>query len=247
MFHTLNRHYPLILVAPVLALLVGIAVLGRPGGLDFRQHPAGPERKQVFVEYFLPLVQEANAAIQAQRERLARLREAQSLDWWQRRWVLDLAAQYGLDTFDPENPDHWRTLQRRVDIVPPSLTLAQAAKESGWGTSRFAVEGFNFFGQWCYEPGCGLVPARRAKDADYEVATFPSPLHSVEYYLHNLNTHDAYHELRVIRERLRASGQPVSGPELADGLNRYSERGADYVSEVKAMIRHNELGRFDES
>jgi Bax protein len=246
MSRILNRHYPLILLLPVVALLLAIALPGRPG-VDFRQHAAGPERKARFVAYFLPLVQEANAAILAQRTQLLQLQQGTGLDWWQRRWVLVLADQYGLAEFDPASPEQWRVLQRRVDMVPASLALAQAAKESGWGTSRFAVEGFNFFGQWCFEPGCGLVPARRGEAAVHEVAAFASPRQSLERYLRNLNTHDAYRELRLVRERLRVSGQSLSGPALADGLNRYSERGVVYVDELKAMIRHNELGRFDAS
>lgn len=242
----LERFYPLLLVLPVL-LLLGVLLQVRPGVTDFRQHPAGPERKQVFLDYFLPLVQEANARILTQREYLLRLRAEKSLDWWQRDWLRELADEYGLESFDPGNPEHWKTLRRRVDIVPASLTLAQAAKESGWGTSRFAVEGRNFFGHWCYEQGCGLVPGSRAEGAVHEVAVFPSPQSSVERYLHNLNTHDAYRDLRLIRERLRASSRPLTGPALADGLQRYSERGGIYVEEVKSMIRHNDLDRYDES
>ena len=242
-----NRYYPLLLLLPVLLLLGALLERAHPGIADFRRHPAGTERKQVFVDFFLPLVQEANAEILLQRQTLLQLRGEQHLSWWQRRWLEDLARQYGMETFDADDAGHWDRLQRRVDIVPASLTLAQAAKESGWGTSRFAVEGYNFFGHWCYEPGCGLVPGDRHQNAVHEVAVFPSPRWALKRYIHNLNTHDAYLDLRLIRAQLRDQEQPVTGPALAEGLQRYSERGEAYVKEVKDMIRHNEFVRFDGS
>ncbi len=134
---------------------------------------------------------------------------------------------------------------RRVNVIPPSLALAQAANESGWGTSRFAREANNYFGQWCYETGCGLVPARRDKNKTHEVAAFESPKESVGRYINNLNSNRAYQSLRDIRSRLIANNEPVTGYALAAGLNRYSERGADYVSELRAMIDYNKLSQFD--
>ena len=119
------------------------------------------------------------------------------------------------------------------------LALVQAATESGWGRSRFALEGNNLFGHWCYEPGCGLVPARRNQGAAHEVAAFDSISESVSRYLHNLNTHAAYAPLRAIRARLRQQDEPPTAMALADGLVLYSERRDEYVDEIKSVIRVN--------
>ena len=142
-------------------------------------------------------------------------------------------------------PAEWETLLRRVDVVPPSLALAQAANESAWGTSRFARDGNNYFGQWCFEQGCGLVPKRRDEGRAHEVATFSSPVESVERYMANLNTHDAYRPLRERREQLRESEAPITGIQLAAGLEKYSERGEEYIAELRSMIRFNNLGAYD--
>jgi Bax protein len=213
---------------------------------DFSAYPAGPERKQAFLDYFLPLVEQANRAVSQRRERLLRLAgKRDSLGWWERYWVKDLAREYGIEDFEFDNAAHWQRLQRRVDVVPASLSLAQAAKESGWGTSRFARTGNNFFGLWCYETGCGLVPKRRRHGHGHEVAVFDSPRQSVEKYLHNLNTNDAYRQFRRIRAGLRESGETIRGQSLVDGLRRYSQRGDAYVEELKTMISFNRLERFD--
>jgi len=116
-----------------------------------------------------------------------------------------------------------------VDTIPPSLALAQAANESAWGTSRFARQAHNYYGQWCFEKGCGIVPDRRDANKSHEVAAFDSPRESVARYLHNLNSNSA----------------PVTGIALAAGLGKYSERGADYISELRSMIEFNKLSKYD--
>ena len=135
----------------------------------------------------------------------------------------------------------------RVDEVPVSLVLAQAANESGWGTSRFAAEGNALFGQWSFG-GSGMLPSeQRASLGDYRVAAFESPLLSVIAYMRNLNTHNAYARLRELRAAARAAGEEPSGYELAAGLDRYSERGQDYVDELRSMIDFNGLRPTDET
>jgi len=129
----------------------------------------------------------------------------------------------------------------RIDIVPTPLVLVQAANESGWGTSRFARIGLNFFGIWCYRPGCGMVPNDRNHSAKHEVAAFNSVDKAVKRYLNNINTNNAYILLRTIRKQLRAQNQPLQPKILATGLLAYSERGTDYVLEIIAMIRHNRV------
>jgi Bax protein len=126
-----------------------------------------------------------------------------------------------------------------VDAVPDHLVLAQAANESAWGTSRFAREGNNLFGQWCFRQGCGLVPASRPDGATYEVARFESVSQSIGSYMHNLNTGRTYQELREIRALARENGHDPDANAMAAGLMSYSERGEDYISELRSMIRHN--------
>lgn len=133
----------------------------------------------------------------------------------------------------------------RIDVIPEELVLVQAANESAWGTSRFARIGLNFFGIWCYQKGCGMVPNGRDTGAKHEVAAFNSVDHAVQRYLHNINTNHAYGVFRTIRGQLRAQEQPLAPQVLATGLLRYSIRGTDYVLEITQMIRHNQV-YFDE-
>ena len=119
------------------------------------------------------------------------------------RFLSTLSEKYELDTDDLLDPDFLALLLRRVDKIPASLALAQAANESAWGASRFAQDGKNFFGQWCYKDGCGIVPRRRVEGATYEVRSFESVMDSVESYIHNLNTFPNYQMLRRIRQQLR--------------------------------------------
>ena len=128
----------------------------------------------------------------------------------------------------------------RVDNIPTSLVLVQAANESAWGTSRFARIGLNFFGIWCYKAGCGMVPGGRDTGAKHEVAAFQSIDAAVSGYFNNINKHNAYHVFRTIRAELRAQDQPLDAEILATGLLPYSERGAQYVLDLTDMLRHNQ-------
>jgi len=157
-----------------------------------------------------------------------------------------LAGVYRLVDADLSSAELIKELLIRVDTVPPSLALAQAAVESGWGTSRFAVQANNLFGQWCYEKGCGLVPSQRNSGANHEVAKFKNVSDAVYSYTRNINTHRAYKDLRMSRAALRADDETVTGHILAEGLLRYSERGEDYVHELQAVIRINKLAPYDE-
>lgn len=135
----------------------------------------------------------------------------------------------------------------RLDVIPPGLVLGQAAYESGYGTSRFAVEGNALFGQWTYGGG-GLVPEQQRKQlGDHRIASFDWPFDSVRGYFLNLNSHPAYEEFRRLRADLKARGEPVTSLALADGLIRYSERGQEYVDTLKGMIRTNRLDIADDA
>ncbi len=213
---------------------------------DFSELAAGSARKTVFFDYFLPIIKQHNSDVMLSRSAL--------LDWYQNqsslsnnenRQIMNLAAYYRVNDFGIDNNDDWTTLLRRVNVIPASLALAQAANESAWGTSRFAREANNYYGQWCFQAGCGLVPARRDKNKSHEVAAFRSPEESVERYIHNLNSHRAYTTLREIRHQLSTANKPVTGLELAAGLGHYSERGEEYISELQAMIRYNKLTQYD--
>ena len=208
-------------------------------------------RKAEFFAFLDPFVAQANAEIQADRTRLNDLRERASrreaLPRRDAEWLAELAEAYEVPLADPTQPDErlWLALERRVDVIPPSLALAQAALESGWGTSRFAQEGNNLFGMWCYTPGCGIVPARRPAGQTYEVTRYRSPGASFAAYIRNLNTNTAYRELRQLRRQQRADGQTPTGLVLAGGLIRYSQEGSAYIEKVRRMIRSNDLAERD--
>lgn len=214
---------------------------------DFALYEDIDARKNAFFGYFLPLVEMRNEEILKLRAELLRQRENMNdLSGRQQRRVMQLAEDYEIDEFDITEPGDWDTLLRRVDVVPPSLALAQAANESGWGLSRFALEGNNYFGHWCYVEGCGLIPDSRPAGARHEVAAFDSPAQSVQRYIRNLNSHDAYRDLRLKRSELRQNEELITGLELAEGLTQYSQRGQEYIRELQAMIRFNELDALDE-
>ena len=238
----------------ILFVLSGLAVLGialgyyfsQPTIPNFSDYQAGPARKNVFFHYFLPLVEEQNQRILETRLQLEEWKKNRdNIGWWEFRKIKDLAEDYGIESFDVESDPDWDVLLRRVDTVPPSLALAQAAAESNWGTSRFARMGYNFFGQWCFEKGCGIVPDQREEGKTHEIAVFGSPEAAVASYIHNLNSHTAYKPLRDIRAMLRTTSSPVPGEILAAGLDKYSERGEVYIEELRALINFNHLSQFD--
>jgi uncharacterized FlgJ-related protein len=167
------------------------------------------------------------------------------------KWLAGLATNYGLLQEDKALPggDALSTLvaelMMRVDTVPPSLALGQAAYESGYGTSRFAREGNALFGQWTYG-GKGMQPReKRSSKGDYGVAAYDWPLDSVRGYMRNLNTHRAYQKLRDKRAAARSIGREASGTELAETLTSYSEKGAEYVKNLKGIMRTNQLAVSD--
>jgi len=132
-------------------------------------------------------------------------------------------------------------LLKRVDNIPAPLALAQAANESAWGTSRFALEGNNIFGQWCFDEGCGIVPSRRRANASHEVRAFESLDAAVAAYFLNLNTHDRYQGFRDMRFQMRNQRGDLDPLVLVFGLVGYSERGDKYVDEIQTMIQQNDL------
>lgn len=206
-------------------------------------------KKQQFFDYLQDYIVAENRHILEVREQLRPyvdiVNSGVGLSPRERAWVLELAEEYRVDSSELGDRDIVNILWRRVDEVPVSLALAQAANESAWGTSRFTLEGNNLFGQWCYEEGCGIVPARRPDGANHEVKRFESVQRGVRAYLLNINSHPSYQDLRELRQRMRREGRELDSMLLARGLSRYSERREHYVDEVQNIIIQNNLRERD--
>ena len=246
-----------IAVAAILAIVVSWAVktsldkdtytFGSTPRPDFSSFTNVTEKKQAFFDYLLPSVRQANERVLKDRERVLAWQQSYetrgNLSGREQMQMDSLAAKYEIDT-ELSTEEKLDLLALRVDMIPASLALAQAAKESGWGTSRFSRDANNFFGEWCYSEGCGLVPSRRNEGATHEVRSFEDVEDSIAAYIHNLNTHPPYRNLREIRSEMRDTGE-ITGMSLAQGLSRYSERGPVYISEVQSIIRTNDLQPLD--
>lgn len=197
-------------------------------------------RQQQFVNKLSTLAKKNNARILKTREKLQQyyqsVSDGDSLSASKAAWVSQIAKQYKVQNWQMNNHRDWKKLLSRVDTIPVSMVLAQSAIETAWGTSRFAKQGNNYFGQWCYTKGCGLVPLRRPAGAQYEVQKFLNPMRSVQAYMLNLNTNSVYHALRVKRAQLRAQKDKVTGFQLSAGLSRYSQLGKAYVGIVRRVI-----------
>ncbi len=200
-------------------------------------------KKSLFIRTVLPVVLRVNEELAAARGRVEQL--LNQIMWFgeialaDREWLEGVAERYGTAPFDLEG------LLSRLDIVPPSLALAQAAEESGWGTSRFAQDGNALFGQYTYKATSGMLPKRRDTGRVHHVRSYETLLETVSAYAHNLNSHSAYEDFRRTRARLRRASGPISGYDLARELTRYSERGAAYVRTIRRIIRQNRLDDFD--
>jgi len=202
-----------------------------------------PTKKRRFFEFMRPAIENKNTQLAQDRA---------ALEYWHEQVSLGLGLtedeQVALAQFaktyrinkESSTLQQLNDLLMRVDVIPTSLVLVQAANESAWGTSRFARIGLNFFGIWCYRTGCGMVPGGRDTGAKHEVAAFQSVDEAVSGYFNNINKHNAYHVFRTIRAELRAQDQPLDAEILATGLLPYSERGAHYVLDITDMLRHNQ-------
>jgi Bax protein len=184
--------------------------------------------KQQFIRYLLPLIKYHNNNILILRNSIIN----NKLD---KDKLEKLAKHYKTTPYE---------LLTKVDIIPTSLALAQAAMESNWGRSRFAKYN-NYFGIWCFNPGCGILPAKKDKNAKHEVAIFLTTQDAISYYMWNLNTNNAYQQLRLIRKELRDDKQKLSGEKLANGLEKYSGVGHNYIKTLKKIIKYNNLQQYD--
>lgn len=217
---------------------------------DFSAIKDVKQKKQAFFDYLRPAVQAQNAIIAKERDFLEsvyhNLQAEHVLTEAEKYRVMQLAEKYEL-TIPEVNEQTLRQLLTRVDLVPENMVLIQAANETGWGSSRFAQEGLNFFGQWCFKSGCGLVPLSRNDGMHHEVAKFDSVDDSVASYLRNLNSNNAYRLFRQLRAKAREQGHLPSAEELIPGLKHYSERKGDYVTELLQMLKHNQVYLTDDS
>jgi len=189
-------------------------------------------RKEVFFNYLLPVIHKKNAEIVA-------LRNAISNNELNDNQLNDLAKKYRVETPSKEE------LLKVIDILPPSLVLAQAANESDWGRSRFAKDFNNYFGIWCFSKGCGVIPKDRDEDATHEVASFNSLEDCIDYYVLNINRSYAYEDLRLMRKNQRENLQPITGTLLAQGLGNYAFPGDEYIESIQTLINFNQLERHD--
>ncbi|RED51489.1 glucosaminidase domain-containing protein [Aestuariispira insulae] len=213
---------------------------------DMHEIKQADVRKELFLQMMLPLVLMANERIERDRARVvalaAKMKKGTEIAPGDKSWLDRMYVSYKV------KPGKINNLLARVDVVPVSLALAQAAIESGWGSSRFARQGNALFGEWTWnENNKGIVPDSRDEGKTHRIRAFDSPLDSVASYLHNLNTHRAYRELRSIRALARRQGQMVSGLDLTSGLIRYSEKGGEYVDLLQSVIRTNDLAQYDQA
>lgn len=205
-------------------------------------------RKQSFIAFLYPLIVKENHAILQQRTKLlavkSQLQNTGHITTDQVFWLKRLAARYAVGYDVDDQQGVIKSLLRRVNIIPPSLALAQAANETAWGISRFASEANNYFGQWCYNEGCGLVPSKREEGRSHEVKSFSSAADSVKSYFNILNSGNAFVQLRALRQQLLDEKKPITGVELAAGLSKYSGLGATYVDSIRTLIEANNLQHY---
>lgn len=214
---------------------------------DFSHYNNVDEKKTAFFEFMYPIIEEENRHLMTLRRTLLRLQESDNLSASETEWLKELAQRYLNEKQQQDSTEGLiDKLVRRVDIIPPSLVMAQAAIESAWGTSRFARQGNNLFGQWCFSKGCGIVPQQRSPGRTHEVAKFDTVNEAVSAYLRNLNAFHAYKSLREARVQVRRQNEWLSPTPLLVGLANYSEQGKMYLAKVSRVIRQNKLERYDE-
>ena len=196
------------------------------------------KRKEFFIQIVLPLILEENKNIRLDRKRLFSIINKSNNTNLEKKWLGKKYKQYGIPSKDLS------TLKVRMDEIPVSLALAQAAKETGWGTSRFAQEGNALFGQWTWS-GEGLKPKEADENKGHKVMKFNVLQASVRAYQRNLNTHKTYREFRLARAQLRDEEKPLDSIILSQYLDEYAETGQEYVKILRKIIEQNNLKDFD--
>lgn len=239
---SITNKKPLFIALGLATLLAGCGVQDKTETPDFNSYTDVNQKKEAFFDYIRPHVEHQNQLISEQRKELldlAKNASSEPLSGSDLDEVTDIAKQY---RYEPKQfgAEEMNELLSRVDTIPENLVLIQAANESGWGTSRFAREANNFFGEWCFSKGCGVVPNQRAAGKTHEVAKFDNVEGSVASYVKNLNTNTAYAHFRELRADYRTKHQEPTAEQLIHGLDNYSERGDEYIRDILAMLRHNQ-------
>ena len=206
---------------------------------EIKQIENSKKRKSLFIQIILPLILEENNLILLDRKKLFSILNKNKNSKKEINWLNRKFKQYGV--LNKDIP----TLKVRMDIVPVSLAIAQAAKETGWGTSRFALEGNALFGQWTWS-GDGIKPAGADSDTKHKVMKFRVLKASVRAYQRNLNTHSSYKNFRQLRAQLRDDSASLDSLLLADQLDNYAETGKEYTKILKQIINQNSLKDFDD-
>ena len=197
------------------------------------------KRKELFIQIVLPLILEENNKVLLDRKKLFAILNKNNNTRSDNNWLNKKFKQYGITKKDIS------TLKRRMDIIPPSMAIAQAAKETGWGTSRFALEGNALFGQWTYTSK-GIKPANAEAGSTHKVMMFNVLKSSVRAYTRNLNTHQSYKMMRYVRAIQRDNLGELNSLELVDYLDNYAETGKEYTVILKKIIEQNSLTDFDD-
>jgi Bax protein len=198
------------------------------------------KRKEFFIQIVLPLIIEENNNIKLDRNTLFTIINKSDNSNSEKQWLEKKYKQYGVKLGDLS------TLKIRMDEIPVSLAIAQAAKETGWGTSRFALEGNALFGQWTWS-GEGLKPKEAKEGESHKVMKFNILQASVRAYQRNINTHSTYKDFRKARAKLRDKNKPLDSIELSKYLNKYAETGNQYVEVLQKIIKQNKLQDFDDA
>ena len=197
-------------------------------------------RKDLFIQIVLPLIIKENNNIRKDRKKLFSILNKSKNTKAENNWLKSKFNQYGVVNKDLS------TLKIRMDEIPVSMTIAQAAKETGWGTSRFAQEGNALFGQWTWS-GEGIKPASADNDSTHKVMKFKVLQASVKAYKRNLNTHSSYKDFRSVRAQLRDERKKLDSILLSEYLDKYAETGKEYVKIIQQIIRQNNLTDFDDA
>ncbi len=206
---------------------------------DLKNIKSTSKRKDTFIKIVLPLIIDENNKILDNRKTLFKILGKPSNSMGEKRWLKRRFKDYRITNEDITE------LKLRMDIIPVSLAIAQAAKESGWGTSRFALKGNAMFGQWTY--GKSGIKPKDSEGKDHKILAFPMLRSSVIAYQRNLNTHKAYGEFREKRADLREDNKKISGMDLVQYLENYAATGKEYVTILKSIISQNKLTDFDNS
>ncbi len=195
-------------------------------------------KKETFIKIVLPLIVAENEKILDDREKLKTLIEKKFTTDTEKQWLRQKLLEYKVKKSD------LKELLFRMDMIPASIALAQAAKESGWGTSRFALEGNAIFGQWTWD-GQGIAPLKRDGDKNHKILKFPILRASVKAYKNNLNTHKSYSKFREKRQQLRSKYKNITGLALTDTLKNYAQTGSEYTKILNQIITQNRLSDFE--